>query len=38
MGNDRENIAPGNLDVIKANVRDQKKPFFLLKSIYLYNL
>ena len=37
MGTNRD-ISLGNLDVIKANVRDQKKAFFLLKSIYLYNL
>ena len=28
MGTDRENIAPGNLCIIKANVRDQKSHFF----------
>ena len=32
MGTDRENIAPGNLCIMKANVRYQQK------NIYLYNL
>ena len=38
MGTDRENIVPGNLCIIKANVRYRQKPSFLLKNVYLYNL
>ena len=32
MGTDREYIVPGNLGIMKANVRYQKKPSFLLKK------
>ena len=38
METDIENIVPGNLCIMKANVRYRQKAIFFIKSIYLYNL
>ena len=38
MGTNSENIVPGNLFIMKANVRYQQKAIFSIKNIYLYNL
>ena len=38
MGTDRENIVPGDLYIMKGNIRYQQKAIFYIKKNYLYIL